>query len=70
MRLHRDIIGLVGLNGLLVYIGASRVTSVSHSDLLEGYVAAIELISDLYGRFEGDRHVCELEGSVRFQDKH
>ena len=65
-----DIVGLVGLDGFLVDVGAPGVATVSHPDLLEGEVAAVEFVHDLDGGLEGYWHVVELEGPVRFQHEH
>lgn len=65
-----DVVGLVGLDGLLVDVGAPGVAAIGHPDLLEGQVAAVELVHDLNGGLEGDGHIVEFEGPVGLQHEH
>lgn len=69
LRLDWNVVGLVGLNGLLVDVGPPRITSVSHSDLFKCKISAIELVPYLDRRLERNRHIRELKGPVRLQHK-
>lgn len=63
-------VAVIGLDGLLLDVGASALALVAHADLLEGKISVVKLVPDQDRGIEGDGHIYKLKGTIGHQLEH